>query len=75
MSRAEMAERAAASETAALRCERNAKSGEEYAADPAQTPATRDRAAAAAKLGRSHAQEYRDDAADLRAGRMPGEEW
>jgi hypothetical protein len=62
-------------EKCAARCDRNAQSGREAAADPANSPTTREQAAAAAKFAESHAQEYREEAEALRDGRIPGEDW
>lgn len=74
-SRAEMRELAEDREKCALRCEANARSGDEWAADPANSETTRKQAAAAAGSARNHAQEYREDAAKLRGGYLPGEDW
>lgn len=74
-SRAEMRRMADRAEQAALRSEANAADGDRAAADPSNSPTKRAQAAAAAKLGRTHAREYREDAADLRDGRLPGEDW
>ena len=74
-SRREKNELAADYETCAARCARNAKSGREAAADPTLSANTRRQAEASAKLADKHEQEYREDAATLREGRIPGEDW
>jgi hypothetical protein len=75
LTRREMNELAADREKCAARCERNAKSGQEAAADQTLSETTRKQAAAAATFARQHAQEYREEAAALREGRIPGEDW
>ncbi|MFF7476650.1 hypothetical protein [Streptomyces sp. NPDC008092] len=75
MSRREMNELAADREKCAARCDRNAKSGREAAADTTLSDNTRRQAAASAQLADKHAQEYREEAATLREGRIPGEDW
>ncbi|MFE1451980.1 hypothetical protein [Streptomyces olivaceoviridis] len=75
MSRREMNELAEDREKCAARCERNARSGREAAANPALSDTTRKQAATAAVFAQRHAQEYREEAAALREGRMPGEDW
>jgi hypothetical protein len=74
-SRREMQELAEDREKCAARCDRNAKSGREAAADPSNSATTRAQAAAAAKFAANHAREYREEAAALREGRIPGEDW
>ncbi|MEV6696258.1 hypothetical protein AB0M68_03720 [Streptomyces sp. NPDC051453] len=66
---------AANCEKAALRSDAAALDGDRAAGDPANSPRVQAQAKAAAKSGRQHAREYREDAAALRAGRMPGEDW
>ena len=75
MSRREMNELAEDREKCTARCERNALSGREAAADPTLSDTTRKQAAAAAVLAERHAQEYREEAEALREGRIPGEDW
>lgn len=75
MSRREMNELADDREKCAARCDRNAASGDLAAADPANSLAVRAQAEAAAHFARNHAREYREEAAALREGRIPGEEW
>lgn len=73
--RREMNELAEDREKCAARCERNARSGREAAADPTLSDTTRKQAATAAVFAQQHAQEYREEAAALRDGRIPGEDW
>jgi hypothetical protein len=73
--RREMNELAEDREKCAARCDRNAKSGREAAADPTNSPAIRAQAAAAARSAEGHAREYREEAEALRDGRIPGEDW
>ena len=73
--RAEMAELAADREKSAARSDRNAQSGRDAAADPTLSDTTRKQAAAAAVFAAQHAQEYREEAAKLREGYLPGEDW
>lgn len=75
MSRREMNELAEDREACAARCERNAQSGLAAAADPTLSDNTRKQAATAAHFAKRHAQEYREEAAALREGRIPGEDW
>lgn len=75
MSRREMNELADDREKCAARCERNAQSGRAASADPSNSATTRAQAATAAKFAENHAQEYREEAAALREGRIPGEDW
>lgn len=75
MSRREMTELAADREKCAARSERNAQSGREAAADPTLSDTARKQAATAAVFAEQHAQEYREEAAALREGRIPGEDW
>ncbi|MEU2730090.1 hypothetical protein ABZ650_20475 [Streptomyces griseoviridis] len=72
--RAEMLELAADRDRCAGRSERNARSGEAAATDPANSPAVQKMAATAAHFARNHAREYREEAAALRDGRLPGED-
>ena len=74
-SRREVQELAEDREKCAARCDRNAKSGREAAADPSNSPTTRAQAAAAARSAANHAREYREEAEALREGRIPGEDW
>jgi hypothetical protein len=62
-------------EKCAARSERNAQSGREAAADPNLSDTTRRQAATAAVFADRHAREYREDAAKLREGYLPGEDW
>ncbi|MFE9448321.1 hypothetical protein [Streptomyces sp. NPDC006739] len=72
--RAEMLELAADREKCAARCDRNAASGDRAAADPTNSLAMRTQAETAANFARNHAREYREEAAALRDGRLPGED-
>lgn len=74
-SRREMTELAEDREKCAARCDRNARSGREAAVDPSNSATTRAQASAAAKFAETHAREYREEAAALRDGRLPGEDW
>ena len=74
-SRREMNELAEDREKCAARSERNAQSGREAAADPTLSDTTRRQAATAAIFAERHAQEYREEAAALREGRIPGDDW
>jgi len=74
-SRREMNELAADREKCAARCDRNAADGERAANDPTNSPGKQACAARAAESARNHAQEYREEAAALREGRIPGEDW
>jgi len=74
-SRAEMRELAADREKCAARCEANAQSAREAAANPANSETKRRQAAATIPIATGRAREYREEAADLRAGRIPGEDW
>ncbi|MFI6254358.1 hypothetical protein [Streptomyces sp. NPDC051016] len=56
---------------AATRSDRAAVSGEQAATDPKNSQHTRACAARAAESARNHAAEYRDMAAELRAGEIP----
>ncbi|NUS81893.1 MAG: hypothetical protein HOY75_03825 [Streptomyces sp.] len=69
-----MREMAADCETAALRSDAAALDGDRAAADPSNSPTLRAQAKAAAGFARQHAQEYREDAAMLRDGYLPGED-
>jgi hypothetical protein len=62
-------------EKCAARCERNAQSAKEAAANPALSETTRKQAAATVPIALRHAQEYREEAEALRDGRIPGEDW
>ena len=73
--RREMNELAEDREKCAVRSERNARSGREAAADPTLSDTVRKQAATAAGFAERHAQEYREEAAALREGRIPGEDW
>jgi hypothetical protein len=59
----------------AHRSDEAATDGDRAAQDPANSESVQRQAATAAKYARQHAQEYREDAATLRDGRMPGEDW
>ncbi|MER7974980.1 hypothetical protein ABTX35_39255 [Streptomyces sp. NPDC096080] len=72
--RAEMLDLAADRDRCAARSARNARSGEAAAADPSNSRAHRAQAATAARFARGHAREYREEAAALRDGRLPGED-
>ena len=74
-SRREMNELAADREKSAARCDRNAASGDRAAADPTNTPTMRAQAETAAHFARNHAREYREEAAKLREGYLPHEDW
>lgn len=74
-SRAEMRRMAADCEQSALRSDAAALDGDRAAADPSNSPTLRAQAKAAAGFARRHAQEYREDAAKLREGYLPGEDW
>lgn len=73
-SRAEMRELAADREKCAARSARNAESARVAAADESLPEATRKRAAVMVPIALGHAAEYREEAAALRAGRIPGED-
>jgi hypothetical protein len=75
MSRREMNELAEDREKCAARSERNAQSGRAAAADTSLPDNTRRQAATAAGFAERHAQEYREEAAAYREGRIPGEDW
>lgn len=75
LSRREMNELADDREKCAARSERAAASGRAAAADPSNSPTVRAQAATAARFAANHAQEYREEAAALRDGRIPGEDW
>ena len=62
-------------EKRAARCDRNAQSGRDAAVDPDNSPAIQAQAATAARFAEQHAREYREEAAALREGRIPGEDW
>lgn len=74
-SRSEMRALAAKAEQSAARSAAAAVDGDRAAADPTNSPTTRAQAKAAAGFARRHAQEYREDAAAYRDGRLPGEDW
>lgn len=73
-SRAEMRELAEDREKCAARSARNAQSARVAAADESLPEATRKRAAVMVPIALGHAAEYREEAAALRAGRIPGED-
>jgi len=73
--RAEMRALAADAERGAARADAAAASGDRDANNPDNSPTHRAQAATAAGFARGHAQEYRDDAAKLREGYLPGEDW
>ncbi|MFC8065470.1 hypothetical protein [Streptomyces sp. NPDC057293] len=75
MSRHEMNELAADREKCAARSERNAASAKQAANDPSLSETTRKQAAVMVPIALRHAQEYREEAAALRDGRIPGEDW
>lgn len=75
MSRREMNELAEDREKSAARSARNAASAKAAANDPTLSETTRKQAAATVPIALRHAQEYREEAAALRAGRNPGEDW
>lgn len=74
-SRREMTELAEDREKCAARCEGNAQSAREAAADPANSETKRRQAAATIRIASGRAREYREEAAALREGRIPGEDW
>jgi hypothetical protein len=74
-SRTEMRRMAEESERAAARSAAAAVDGDRAANDPSNSPTLRAQAKAAAGFARNHAQEYREDAAKLREGYLPGEDW
>jgi hypothetical protein len=74
-SRREMNELAEDREKCAARCERNAQSARQAAADPANSDTMRRQAAATIRIASGHAREYREEAAALRDGRIPAEDW
>ncbi|MEW1565729.1 hypothetical protein AB0454_22420 [Streptomyces sp. NPDC093509] len=74
-SRREMNELAADREKSAARCEANAQSAREAAANPANSETKRRQAAATIPMALGHAAEYREEAEALRDGRIPGEDW
>lgn len=73
--RAEMNELAADREKSAARSTAAADSARRDAADESLSPETRRQAAAQEPISRSYAAEYREDAAKLREGYLPGEDW
>lgn len=75
LSRREMNELAADREKSAERSMRAARSAVEAASDPNNSPATRAQANATIPIALGHAREYREEAAALREGRIPGEDW
>lgn len=75
MSRREMNELADDREKCAARSARNAESAKQAANDTSLPEATRKQAAATIPIALRHAQEYREEAAALREGRIPGEDW
>lgn len=74
-SRREMRELAEDRERSAARSDAAALDGDRAAADPNNSPTKRAQAEAAAGWARQHAQESREEAAALRDGRIPGEDW
>ncbi|GGV91669.1 hypothetical protein [Streptomyces massasporeus] len=74
-SRREMRELAEDREKCAARSARNAESAKAAANDPTLSETTRKQAAATVPIALRHAQEYREEAEALRAGRIPGEDW
>lgn len=75
LSRREMNELAEDREKCAARSERNAQSAREAAADMTRSETYRKQAAATLPIALRHAQEYREEAAAYREGRIPGEDW
>jgi len=75
MSRREMNELATDREKCAARSERAAQSARADAADPTLPETTRRQAAATVPIALRHAQDYREEAAAYREGRIPGEDW
>ncbi|MER8004790.1 hypothetical protein [Streptomyces sp. NPDC094149] len=75
MSRREMRELAADREKSAARSARNAESARVAANDPTLSENMRRQAAATVPIALRHAQEYREEAAAYREGRIPGEDW
>jgi hypothetical protein len=75
LSRAEMRELAADREQCAARSDAAAQAAERDANDKTLPFAHRREAAAQAPISRRHAREYREDAAKLREGYLPGEDW
>jgi hypothetical protein len=73
--RREMNELADDRDKCAARCQRNAQSAREAAADPSNSETTRKQAAATVPIALRRASEYREEAAALRDGRIPGEDW
>lgn len=73
--RAEMNELAADREKSAARSTAAANSALRDAADESLSPETRRQAAAQEPISRSYAAEARDEAAKLREGYLPGEDW
>lgn len=74
-SRREMQELADDRDKCATRSDAAARDGERAAADPNNSPTLRVQAKTAAGFARQHAREYREEAAALRDGRIPGEDW
>jgi hypothetical protein len=70
-----MNELAADREKCAARKDRGADSAERDAADSSLSPVHRRQAAAQAPISRRLAREYREEAAQLRSGIVPGEEY
>jgi hypothetical protein len=75
MSRREMNELAEDRDKCAARSTRNAASAKAAAADPNLSDSLRKQASATIPIALRHAQEYREEAAALREGRIPGEDW
>lgn len=74
-SRAEMRRMAEECERGAARSLAAAADGDRAASDPGNSPTKQAQAKVAAGFARRHAQEYREDAAKLREGYLPGEDW
>ena len=75
MSRREMNELADDREKCAARSARNAESAKQAANDTSLPEVTRKQAAATIPIALRHAQEYREEAAALREGCIPGDDW
>lgn len=75
MSRREMNELAEDREKCAARSARNAQSAKDAANDHTLSDNMRRQAAATVPIALRHASEYREEAAALRDGRIPGEDW
>lgn len=73
--RREMQELAADREASAARSTRAAQTAREAAANPTLPAGDREQAAAYIPIAERQAQELREDAAHLREGYLPGEDW